>query len=478
MPKLANRAAASLALALSLSLCAAAHAQEQDLSPVAITLGQNLGLGKAGGQAAPASALRFVRQAAVARQVNQRLAKNLAQTMGQPGKAKSLQTLLDGGALQAAMGESIAQLGWRQDDLADVLSAAVLMGWQATHGQAAPRGANEAVRRGMQGSLLHSGWLAKLDDAAKQTLADTVGTGLMLLLANLENAQPAGRDEARQAVRGMLRTTLGLDVAQLALTPQGLVPASGAAAAQGTTRPGTAAKPAVQPAADKPAPEAAPEKAAPGKTAPAAQPSTAHALPVERVLRMKEEAIGYGGYVMTVYNPYLLFDNGTVISKPKAAPEDLDHQQRDRRQGRWGKWDSSWGKLRIVWDGSAQGTKPTEKPASAPECLPAGRNDELKGHWEAVGGGGSIAVGGDVGVLNTSNFYFDEDGRFSNQRLTAINSPTTAGHARRGNVGRYRLSGYTLHLQFEVGSERRLFFCTMDKGRKALQIGASTYVRQ
>ena len=29
MPKLANRAAASLALALSLSLCAAAHAQEQ-----------------------------------------------------------------------------------------------------------------------------------------------------------------------------------------------------------------------------------------------------------------------------------------------------------------------------------------------------------------------------------------------------------------------------------------------------------------
>ena len=473
MPQKANRAAASLALALALSLGGTAHAQEQDLSPVAITLGQNLGLGKAGGQAAPSSALRFVRQTAVARQVNQRLAKNLAQTMGQPGKAKNLQTLLDGGALQAAMGESIAQLGWRQDDLADVLSAAVLMGWQATHGQAAPRGANEAVRRGMQDSLLRSGWLTKLDDAAKQTLADTVGTGLMLLLANLENAQPAGRDEARQAVRGMLRTTLGLDVAQLALTPQGLVPASGATAGRDTARPGPA-----QAAADKTAREAAPEKA--GKTAPApvAQPSSAHALPVERVLLMKEEAIGYGGYVMTVYNPYLLFDNGTVVSKPKAAPEDLDHQQRKRQQGRWGKWDSSWGKLRIVWDGSAQSTKPTEKPASAPECLPAGRNDELKGHWEAVGGGGSIAVGGDVGVLNTSNFYFDENGRFSNQRLTAINSPTTAGHARRGNVGSYRLSGYTLHLQFEGGSERRLFFCAMDKGRKALQIGASTYVRQ
>ena len=463
MPKLANRAAASLALALSLSLCAAAHAQEQDLSPVATTLGKNLGLGKASGKVAPVSVLHFSRQPAVTRQINQRLAKNLAQTMGQPGKAKNLQTLLDGGALQAAMDESIAQLGWRKDDLADVLSAAVLMGWQATHGQAAPRGANEAVRSGMQHSLLRSGWLPQLDDAAKQALADTVGTGLMLLLANLENAKPAEREQARQAMRGMLRTSLGLDVAQLALTPQGLVAANGAAAA----------KPAVQAAADKPAREAAPEKAAP-----AAKFSSAHALPVERVLLMKEEAIGYGGYVMTVYNPYLLFDNGTVISKPKAAPEDLDHQQRDRRQGRWGKWDSSWGKLRIVWDGSAKDTKPTEKPASAPECLPAGRNDELKGHWEAVGGGGSIAVGGDVGVLNTSDFYFDEDGRFSNQRLAAINSPTTAGHARRASVGRYRLSGYTLHLQVEGGSERRLFFCAMDKGRKALQIGASTYVRQ
>ena len=471
MPKSANRAAASLALALS--LCAAAHAQEQDLSPVAITLGKNLGLGKAGGKLAPLSVLHFSRQPAVTRQINQRLAKNLAQTMGQPGKAKNLQTLLDGGALQAAMDESIAQLGWRKDDLADVLSAAVLMGWQATHGQAAPRGANEAVRQGMQDSLLRSGWLPQLDDAAKQALADTVGTGLMLLLANLENAKPAERDQARQVVRGMLRTSLGLDVAQLALTPQGLVPASAAAAGRDTARPGTA-RPAVQPAADKPAPE----KAAPGKAAPAAKLSTAHALPVERVLLMKEEAIGYGGYVMTVYNPYLLFDNGTVISKPKAAPEDLDHQQRDRRQGRWGKWDSSWGRLRIVWDGSAKGTKPTEKPASAPDCLPAGRNDELKGHWEAVGGGGSIALCGDVGILHTSNFFFDEDGRFSNQRLTATDHPRSAAQSRRGSIGRYRLSGYTLHLQVEGGEERRLFFCAMDKGRKALQIGASTYVRQ
>ena len=56
MPKSANRAATTLAMALCLSLCATANAQEQDLSPVAITLGKNLGLGKAGGQAAPASA--------------------------------------------------------------------------------------------------------------------------------------------------------------------------------------------------------------------------------------------------------------------------------------------------------------------------------------------------------------------------------------------------------------------------------------
>ena len=223
LSKSSNRAATSLVLAFALGLGAVAQAQEQDLSPVAITLGSNLGLGKGGGKAAPASALRFSRQAAVARQVNQRLAKNLAQTMGQPDKAQNLQTLLDGGALQAAMDETVTQLGWRKDDLADVLSASVLMGWQATQGQSAPRGANEAVRRGMQDSLLRSGWLPQLDDAGKQTLADTVGTGLMLLLANLESAKPAERDQAKQAVRGVLRTTLGLDVAQLALTPQGLV---------------------------------------------------------------------------------------------------------------------------------------------------------------------------------------------------------------------------------------------------------------
>lgn len=464
LPKSSNRAATSLALALALSLGAVAQAQEQDLSPVVVTLGRNLGLGKARGNAAPASALRFSRQAAVARQVNQRLAKNLAQTMGQPGKAQNLQTLLDGGALQAAMDEAIAQLGWRKDDLADVLSVSVLMGWQATQGQSAPRGANEAVRRGMQDSLLRSGWLPQLDDAGKQTLADTVGTGLMLLLANLESAKPAERDQAKQAVRGMLRTTLGLDMAQLALTPQGLI-AGGATPGSEVARPSAPAAPADKTARDK-------------ESAPAAQRSTTNALPVERVLLMKEQATGYGGYTMTVYNPYLLFNNGTVISKPNAAPEDLDHKQRDRRQGRWGKWESSWGTLRIVWDGSAKDSKPIERKASAPECLPADRKDELKGHWEAVGGGGNIAVGGDVGILNTSNFFFEEDGRFSNQRLTATDHPRTAAQSRRGSAGRYRLSGYTLHLQVEGGEERRLFFCAMDKGRKALQIGSSVYVRQ
>lgn len=316
----------------------------------------------------------------------------------------------------------------------------------------------------MRDSLLRSGWLQQLDDAGKQTLADTVGTGLMLLLANLESAQPAERDSARQAVRGMLRTTLGLDVAQLALTPQGLI-AGGATPRSEAARPGAPAQPA--------------DKTAQGKeSAPAIQRSKANALPVERVLLMKEQATGYGGYTMTVYNPYMLFNNGTVVSKPNAAPEDLDHQQRDRRQGRWGKWESSWGTLRIVWDGSAKDSQPTEKKASAPECLPAGRKGGLNGHWEAVGGGGSIAVGGDVGILHTSNFFFDEDGRFSNQRLTATDHPRSAAQSRRGSTGRYRLSGYTLHLQVQGCEERRLFFCAMDKGRKALQIGSSVYVRQ
>ena len=82
------------------------------------------------------------------------------------------------------------------------------------------------------------------------------------------------------------------------------------------------------------------------------------------------------------------------------------------------------------------------------------------------------------GILNTSNFFFEEDGRFSNQRLTATDHPRTAAQSRRGSAGRYRLSGYTLHLQVEGGEERRLFFCAMDKGRKALQIGSSVYVRQ
>ena len=254
----------------------------------------------------------------------------------------------------------------------------------------------------------------------------------------------------------MLRSVLGVDVETLKL--------SGGAAA---------------PSAAAPAREAAPARVPQPQSPDAVGFSgKAKGVPVERVLLMKESAVGYGGYTMTVYNPYVLFDNGTVVSKPAVAPEDLDHSSRDRQQGRWGKWESSWGTLRIVWDGSAKDSKPIERKASAPECLPAGRKDELKGHWEAVGGAGNIAVGGDVGILNTSNFFFDEDGRFSNQRLTATDHPRTVAQSRRGSAGRYRLSGYTLHLQVEGGEERRLFFCAMDKGRKALQIGSSVYVRQ
>ena len=451
MHKHAKHTATALVLALSL----AGAAQAQDLSSVGQVLGKSLGLSSRG-KAAPASALRFSSQAAVTRKVNQRLAQNLSQTLGQAGKAQAFQTLFDGGVLQQAVGEAVSKLGWRKDDLADVLGASVLMGWQAVHGQQAPRGAAESVRSSMQHSLLNSGWLGQLDDAGKQALAETVGTSLMFLLANLETAKPADQAEARRAIRGMLRSVLGVDVETLKL--------SGGAAA---------------PSAAAPAREAAPARAPQPQSPDAVGFSgKAKGVPVERVLLMKESAVGYGGYTMTVYNPYVLFDNGTVVSKPAVAPEDLDHSSRDRQQGRWGKWDSSWGTLRIVWDGSAAGTKPTEKSASAPECHPAGRNGELKGHWEAVGGSGSIAVGGDVGVLNTSDLFFDDDGNFSNRRLTTITAPNAAAHAKRGALGRYRLSGYTLQLQFEQGAERRLFYCAMDKGNKVLQIGNRAYVRQ
>lgn len=205
----------------------------------------------------------------------------------------------------------------------------------------------------------------------------------------------------------------------------------------------------------------------------------------DRVVLMLDYESGFGGAVYPVYNPYVFFADGSVVKAPKPALADLDRSARNPDQGRWGRWQLVGEKVQITWDQrNRRGEVQTsEQDWPGLDAVPAARNERLEGSWRSLGGGGNLAMGGTVGIVNTSRFTFAADGRFTTERLSgggsstdfAGSSASNSAFARRDSAGTYALDGHTLNLHFNNGESRRLFFCFLGKDRKTLRIGGSNY---
>jgi len=175
----------------------------------------------------PPAALDFRPDAEVTRTVNARFADLLGSL--QPDKRDQIAAELDSGALQAKFAQLLASYGYSSRNLADVMTAYLIIAWEVVHNQDATRYINGigTVHVSMRKALSRSPSVRDLSDAQKQELAETLGN-LTMLAAVAKNALVQRGDTDNLALlQENVRTTtqkFGVDLASVQLTDQGFVP--------------------------------------------------------------------------------------------------------------------------------------------------------------------------------------------------------------------------------------------------------------
>ena len=171
-------------------------------------------------------ALTFAPSIAVTRRVEQKFIAELGAKL--PAQKPGIQELFDSGVLDATFASLLAKFGYSSDNLADVMTAYVILSWETVHNGDAtqhPRGI-AAVHRRIRNALASDPRVGAFSDVEKQEFAETLAT--MAMLDTLARRQLlAGHDTAQllQLERGVREATLalGIDVGKLQLTDAGFV---------------------------------------------------------------------------------------------------------------------------------------------------------------------------------------------------------------------------------------------------------------
>lgn len=178
---------------------------------------------------------------------------------------------------------------------------------------------------------------------------------------------------------------------------------------------------------------------------------------LEKVLLIPEQEEGYGGYYYQVYTPFVFFKNGRFIRSPYIAITQIDADKYIAGQGEAvGSWKLVDGKVEVTFDSGRQRTY------SWSDNLGYAPNDgqQLSGTFESISGGGTIAVGGDGGVLKYTTMSFTADGRFTTERLTSSSSENNIAYSTAKTSGKYKINkNYSITLTTNEGKSSTVFFC-------------------
>lgn len=179
--------------------------------------------------AAPSSStdLRFTPDPSVTRKVNQQLAQAIAPALAPGRTTTELQKLFDSGQLQAAFRKILSSQNFSERDLGDVIAGHLIALWQVANDRQdinEPKG-YQAIRSGIHGAMRTGGWAGQLSDAQKQTYAEIIGTGSMLVIARYIDAKQ-GNDAAKLALskqdaRQFVKKHAGMDLTQFDLNATG-----------------------------------------------------------------------------------------------------------------------------------------------------------------------------------------------------------------------------------------------------------------
>ena len=197
---------------------------------------------------------------------------------------------------------------------------------------------------------------------------------------------------------------------------------------------------------------------------------------VERISLLVDYETGYGGYIYPVYNPYVFFKNGTVVKEPKIPINELNLDALTTDQAvRWGTWQRNGNKVQITY--SNGNTADKDWPGN--QAYPAKSNESHHGTFSSISGGGNLAFGGDVGILNYSRMSFTSDGWYTTERISGSNSSSHTAYQTNTTSGRYKFDGsHSITLTANNGQVKRFFFCWYSKdGDRVFRLGGRTFTR-
>jgi hypothetical protein len=191
-------------------------------------------------------------------------------------------------------------------------------------------------------------------------------------------------------------------------------------------------------------------------------------------------SIGYGGGVYMIYEPIIVFNDGTFYEDFDVPLEDFDvSAARTARPKAWGKWRKQGGKLQVL---NSKGVWEDEKWIGP--LPPAKQNDRLSGKFSSTTGGGNTAFGGGTAFIAVSDIEFLPDGTFRTGKFVGMSSnepssdTSVVANSESSNRGQYTLSGYTLTLKFADGRVEKRAFAFMDPktDRTAAYLNGSPYL--
>ena len=401
--------------------------------------------------AAPGSPTHFTRDPALLRAKQQKLIDGMrAQN---PQAAAALQQAFSQDII-AQIRPAFEEVGLDSDDMADMMAAYWINAWEAANGivgQKTDRALVQGAQRQIASTIAKNPAMAKLTDAQRQDIADTMILQSLLIAARMEGAVKQGPEAQRQmsaAIAQEAQQQTKTDMRAVTLTADGFKPKNASAAGS---------------------PPPAPPR---GGTAPATlSGSAAPDHPenwqlVDGVFFRSTFIVGVGGMMVQDFEPIILFKDGGYYEVEGPALEDMDlAAARRAKPARWGRWQKS---------GTGYALTDSKGRLSKPMDLQQGQffkafNAETGGNklaktYTRVSGGGNTAMGGDTIVAAQTDLTFTPDGSFmrkgsgggsNNGQWTGA---SVASYARNANAGRYQIKNYTITMTQPDGSTKRQFF--------------------
>lgn len=187
--------------------------------------------------------------------------------------------------------------------------------------------------------------------------------------------------------------------------------------------------------------------------------------------------MGYGGMIMVVACPVVLFRNGEAL----IDVEGLNHPRglpghRAAKPEKWTRWRRNGGAVQLQEAGVWANLGFT----AIYSALPA--NFRLDGRFRSLGGAGTAAIGGSQTVVAWSDYVFTPDGRVQRDggagaSASAGSAAVTTGSRTPPKSGRYRVEGLVLAMDFDDGSrERRLIIADpKDHGNGSIWLDGEGY---